>query len=279
MVVGLHGNAVARAAYNAGAQHVILCDANSSHGENILWEGVDENRVTVTNQHTLRLGSGLRVDVVILDIFTSTINRWAPVYVMRDLLKRGILRTFSGRLPYVCPTKSTMCLRVYHSPTFTNPGDASGKKIKWTHAGVLTDTDLYSPVSARVDVLHEQYDNPAQTWPETITLTCSKNHGCVAVLEWAVMLYSGAIMTHLVQRTDASHAVRLHRVGIDYFAWTDDQEKPVTFVNSPKLTGGVNLTPSTPENPTLGDISLTIAKMDAAIERWFGVLTSMQNSF
>lgn len=282
LIVGAHGSLLMQTAYNAGAEYVILCDANPKHLQNILWTGVDESRVTVTKDHTLRLGSNIHVDVVILDIFTSTINRWAPVYIIRDLLKRGILNLFPDRLPYVCPTKSAMSLRVYESPTWWSEASTPSKRVKWRHAGAMTDTDLFTPVSPRVDVLYEQYNNPAQTWPQAITIECSKSdpQHLVAVLEWTVHLMPSVSMTHLVQRSfgHVDDAVRLNRVGMDHFAWADVApvgEGRITFINTPKLTGGVNLTLDKKDGEE-GFTSLPLVRMDAAIERWFGSLVQQE---
>ena len=286
LVVGVHGSTLAQTVYNAGAQHVILCDANPEHTKNILWDGVDENRITVTQQHTLRLGSILRVDVVILDLFSSTINRWAPVHLMRDLFKRGIIRTFPGRGAYVCPTRAAMCLRVYESPTYYSaPGPEPLKRVRWQHAAALTDTDLYTPVSARVEVLHEQYDQPAQTWPPVIHVECPRTDAAnlVAVLEWTVQLLPTITMSHLVQRGTghAPHAVRLCRVGVDHFPWADVARHgaPVSFANSPRSCGGIGLTAAVPPATPSADVSLSLAKMDGAIERWFGDLVAQSNAF
>jgi hypothetical protein len=199
LIIGIRGPALAQAASNAGAEHVVLCDANPEHTKNILWPGADPDRVTMCTQHSLRLGSSFRVDIVIMDLFSATINRWAPVYIMRDLLKRGILRTFGDRLPYVCPSRAAMTLRVYESPTHLTGSESNAtKKMRWTHAGPLTDTDLYTPVSPRIPVLHEQYDRPAQTWPPILDVAVN-NHAnvkqLVGVLEWTVQLLPTVLMS------------------------------------------------------------------------------------
>ena len=252
----------------APVEQLIICDVNAPNGTPYPY-------VTVLKQHSLRLGSGIQVDLVILNVFNSaTLNRWAPVYIMRDLFRRRIVRTFGTR-HYVYPTKGTMSLRLYEHPTGGTANQQT--KITWQHGASLTNTDLLVPFSARLDVLYEQYDNPAQSWPTMLTFNTKKpqTHPVIAVLEWSLQLIPGVLYHYVASRSgrDVQHAQRLATTGMTYFAWPFGAVE-MTLLNNPKMIGGVQLSTTTEHSGS--EVSLTYYKMDSAIERWFGSIVAMQ---
>jgi hypothetical protein len=250
------------------AQRVLMCDPNAPAGADVL------------PCHSVRIGAGLEVDVVILNVFQSTtLNRWAPVYIIRDLLRRRILRTFATG-NYVYPSRGTMSLRLYEYPTCEDPVPAN--RITWRTGAPMYNTDLLVPYGQRVDVLYEQYDQPAQTWPSVLSFQTTKPHAypLVAVLEWSVQVHPTQTHDHLAMRRlkDVQQACRLLRPGMTYFVWPSEFVD-VQLTNAPKITtGGITLA-LLAERRTPEEVSLSILKMDTAIERWFGSIVSMQISF
>lgn len=238
-------------------KQIIVCDPNAPA------EASHAAHISILRQHSLRIASGFKADVVILNVFNShTINRWAPVYIMRDLFRRGIVRQ-----PYVLPIKAAMSIRLYENPTMR---DTATTKITWQEAG-LVNTDLIRAASPRVDVLYEQYNTPAQSWPSTITLNSTLNSGTIiAVLEWSIELLPDVIMSYLAPRAggDVVLAQRLLYNRSCYFTWPF--KASTVFSNAPKLTGGIKLAPQGEIDAT--EQTLRISKMDASIERWFGTI-------
>ena len=239
---------------------IIVCDPNAP--------ALHASHVSFLRQHSLRLTSGVKFDVVILNVFNShTINRWAPVYIMRDLIRRGIV----VQTQYILPIKSAMSIRLYEHPTIS---DTATTKIIWQEAP-LTNTDLILAAGPRIDVLYEQYDTPAQSWPSCIEVGSSNNIGTtLAVLEWSVELLPNVFMSYLAHRAggDVSHAQRLLSNRSSFFVWPFKTK--TVFKNAPKLTGGIKLTPCSENNST--EQSLSIVKMDASIERWFGAIVTIE---
>lgn len=253
LLVGYNADLVA--ALKPYARRIIVCDP---HGPDV-------------RSHSIRLRLEEPADMAILNLFHSaTTNRWAPVHVMRDLLRRGVVKQFSGKGPYVVPRQSTTTLRVYEHPA--GDYDDGVNRITWLQG--LSNTDFMRPVTERVNVLYEQYCIPEQSWPSHITLQVPPSrHTLVAVLEWSVELYKDVYMTYLaMHRPDAKAARRLLQTGLMHFVWPQALGTTLHFGVAPKLTGGVQLTVKDVASAT--ELKLDVRKMDLAIEKLFGVLVS-----
>lgn len=248
--LGIQNGLIAQFCLEAGASHVTLLELNEqaiAEATLYLSKQITADKYSFIQKSSLQLPKSVQYDILIMDTLGSSLNSKGMAGYSWDLCRRNIIRKFGTKAQrYVIPSEGTMSVRAYHAPaisverdhfltqmrpsndnifptttpttttptTTTTLDSEQQKKVKWIHTSqlshfVMNDANC-NPVSERVDVLHEFYDEPEQSpinWPSHIQLqflpTAKRFLGeygenmneCILLLEWSVCLSK----THQIQ--------------------------------------------------------------------------------
>ena len=281
--VGAQAGLLALFALRAGAQHVVVVDANIealSLAQRTL-QTEQHTQFTLINKHSLQFSWPCKFDVVIADMFGPSLNDKGIAFYMHDLLQRQLVQRYDNK-HFVIPAEGIMSVRLYdvpeasldqravykHLTLYTEPTEPGPTVVKWQSGpgAFYQPWSQWKALTPHVEVLHESYDRePIQSWPSHITLDPRDQiNRAVLVQEWSIALSPTVTLRNVV----TSPYVRRHAWGL-LWCWLD-ATRASTWSVSVKNNGGVTLTAA----PALAGTASTV------VTRPPGKITSLvQNTF
>lgn len=284
LCIGAVGGVHARRSLECGAHHVVVVDPirdNIEAARGNLKHAYDTTRYTCLCKSTLQLPGDEQYDMVVMDMFGSSLNSGGAATYIWDLLQRRIVREFVDAedrvIHYVLPSEGAMTMRLYHVPALTvdrwvdqpyskltkyaDVPNETKPKIRWIRDVELGNVLLSEgggcePLSDRVDVLSEIYDaidEPNIVWPEHVSILPHRTDvpldQCLLVLEWSIYFLAteqsvGTVLGFERRLPAATRRARLLSWGRDvtHLNTISDVLAPIHFKVDYRLAGGMSMT-------------------------------------
>ena len=274
--IGIQNGLIAEFCLEAGASHVTLLETDPdalSKAKAYLSKRPFSNYAFL-EKSSLQLPKDVQYDILVVDMFGSTINAKGVAAYAWDLCRRGVIRKFENKQQrYVFPSEGTMTIRAYYAPAISvdqehflvQMREPQPSKIKWRESSdlehfVFNESNCI-PMSDRVDVVHEFYDEPEQSpinwpskihiqiWPSAMSYLKEYPYECIFVLEWSLCLGKHHQLTHSVMKNIHPKLQRARMLSWGY-KFTYMASSLSDFSVTYKMAGGIQLGQGDP-----GDVS------------------------